>query len=236
MYSFQKTFLTKSQKPKPSYSKPHTSKPPKEDRVQSPSSPKEEQLFSNTGQTGRTLRFTDNLLHENLNLDDVGNLSLDSPARGPSMEKSASFVEADSFIEEPTVTQFLPPQLEQDEHISIAHPRVQPSSHNEFNIPSELSASLDPRPSAAASISSSNNDDGGAPETPSTRHRRIKVNREVEKIVVIGQLHYTILCLSQLFIGKDMEHNVRHPASSERSFINFSQRFNVSLRKPWLNC
>lgn len=142
-----------------------------------------------------------------MNLSDVGNTSLDIPARGPPIGKSTTFAEADSFIEEdPTVTLPLPPQLERDEQ-RITIPRqetVQLSSHI---IPSELSASLDPRPSAAGSISSSN-DDGGAPETPSTRHRRIKVNREVEKIVVIIQMHRIIPCFSQRPIGKDMEHNV----------------------------
>jgi hypothetical protein len=148
-----------------------------------------------------------------MHLGDVGEVSFDSPGRGPlHLGKSTMFAEADSFIEEPTVIQSLPPQPEQDEQ-----EEEQRSPHNKSNIPSKLSPSLDvPSSSAAETVSSSNNGDGGAPETPSTRRRRIKVNREVEKIVVCQQSRYPIsVCFSQACsqekIWTTMSETLLHP-------------------------
>jgi len=115
--------------------------------------------------TGRTLRFTDNLLHEDINLGDVGEISFDSPSRGPG--KSTVFTEADSFIEEPTITQ--------QETIAAKEEDQQISSPDKLK---------DPPPSSAKSVSPSNKD---ASETSGSRQPRIKVNREVEKIVVSEQ-------------------------------------------------
>jgi hypothetical protein len=215
MQSFQKQNVTKSHKPESS--RPKTLQPPKEDRFQSPSSPNEERLFSSAGQTGRTLHFTDNLLHENMFL---GESSFDSPSRGPvHIGRSTMFAEADSFMEEPTVTQFLPPSLEGHEQVIVIPQKEEEqttrlSSHDELNTSSQLPAPLAAPSNAAEIVSSSNIDDRGAPETPSSRHRRIKVNREVEKIVVNEQsrnIYSVLLNSSQAKIWSTMSDTLPHP-------------------------
>jgi len=168
--------------------------------------------MTNSGQTGRTLRFTDNLLHDDINLGDVGEVSFDSPSRRPSHpEKSAIFAEADSFIEEPTITQVLPPQHEHDEQ------EIKEEDQH-LSSPDELK---EPLPSTAKTVSPSNKD---ASEISGSRHPRIKVNREVEKIVVSEQSRFSDpVRFSQPLIGKDMGHYLRHPSLSERPSITFRQ-------------
>lgn len=184
MNNFQKQTVTKIQKPNSPRPKAHASDLPA-------ASPREVKFLPNTGQTGRTLRFTDNLLHEDMNLGDVGEASFDSPGRGPSqLVKSTMFTEVDPFVEEPTAVLFLPPQFKQENIVpQEEEPRV--SSDDQL-----LEPSL-PLFNPAETVSPSNKDDGGTPETPSTRQRRIKVNREVEKIVVSQQSRCSNRCFSQ---------------------------------------
>lgn len=152
-------------------------------------------FWSNTGKSDHRSRFADNLLDVEVDVGDISTTSFDSPSNGPThLGKSKIFVEADSFIEEPTITQFVSLEAEKfgdDEVFSqpeVQRHSIQPSSPVVTpTTPLEL-----PPPPTTSDISLNASETitpvGKVRENPSSaRQRRIKVNREVEMIVVSTQ-------------------------------------------------
>ncbi len=137
----------------------------------------------------------DNLLDVEVNVGDISTTSFDSPNSFPThLGKSKIFVEADSFIEEPTITQFVTLEAEKNEddevfsQQEVQRQSIQPSSPVVTpTTPLEL-----PPPPTTSDVSFNASETitpvGKVGENPSSaRQRRIKVNREVEKIVVSTQ-------------------------------------------------
>lgn len=150
-------------------------------------------FWSNTGKHSYQTRFADNLLDVEVNVGDISTTSFDSPGSGSAhLGKSKMFVEADSFIEEPTITQFVTREAEQiqDEEV-VSLQEVQRTSSPAVN-PAPSPERL-PTPSDISSKTSEIRTQIGKGEenmsdASSGRQRKIKVNREVEKIVVSTQL------------------------------------------------
>jgi hypothetical protein len=149
-------------------------------------------FWSNTGKSGHQSRFADNLLDVEVNVGDISATSFDSPSSGPThLGKSKIFVEADSFIEEPTITQFVTLEAEEngdDEVFSqqeVQRQSIQPSSPV---VTPTTPLELPPPPTTSdVSLNASETITPVGENPSSARQRRIKVNREVEKIVVSTQ-------------------------------------------------
>ncbi|KAF9529305.1 hypothetical protein CPB83DRAFT_927460 [Crepidotus variabilis] len=176
--------------------KPQTQEKPESDppnRSKSPSSPQEAQFWSAAGDAGRTLRFADNLLDEEVDIQDFSMASFDSPSTGSAhLGKSKMFIDADSFIAEPTITHITPPDAlpeeDEDEPFTLLEEQKQPDAELSSVKSASPRSPPVPPPSSAPTMN-------GTPslnpkltviepvDTPSARSRKVKVNREVERIV-----------------------------------------------------
>ena len=191
----QKQSALKTERPKPTRPRFQPPELPQHDakRIVSPSSPQEEQFWSNTGETGRTLRFSDNIMDEEADLGDISVTSFDGLNVEPGqLGRANPFAEGDSFVEEPTITQFVSPEIEaegKEEFLPLPEECLlaRSSAAGKPATPSDSPSLLAPSVDIASNPPGTNSpviQTAAKAETPGTRQRRIKVNREVEKIVV----------------------------------------------------
>lgn len=128
-------------------------------------------------------------MDEEAELGDISVTSFDGLNVEPG-HLSRAFVEGDSFVEEPTITQFVSPEIvAEGKEESLPEERLS----TRLSTTSKSDTSSDPPSSSAHLVGTASKPPGtdspasqtaAKAETPGTRQRRIKVNREVEKIVV----------------------------------------------------
>lgn len=150
----------------------------------SPSSPMEDKFWATKGEPSRTLRFSDNLLDEEVNLGDMSTDSFGTPIAIPAQVPRLSLFADPDFVDEPTITKFPPldfgqskggePDVEKVQKAEVQSNPTPPS------IPSTPKTPSLPPPSVDAPTPSTSR----ATETPGAKHRKIKMNPELERIVV----------------------------------------------------
>ena len=217
--------------------------PPKEPprkTPKSPTSPQEDKFWNTPGDPSRTLRFSENLLDEEVNIGDTSTASFGSPITAPlELRKGKMFAEMeslDSFAEEPTVIRRLTP----DDHCSddnIFAPETSERKEEESSIPtpSEASRAASPDAPSLASVVSSKSPQISKPlekppaDTPGTRQRRPKPNIELERIVVSLPLSiFPSLPLMVLLLVEDMVHHGRYYHSTVRDQLTIRRCYNVN--------
>lgn len=146
------------------------------------SSPQEEKFWTTPGEPSRVLQFSENLLDEEVNLGDVSTASFGSPIAGSSQTRPMKLFEAIDTVGEAPAVQANPffdagqryDETGQDEQSNSSPP---PN-------PAPTLQSSSPVLSNTPNLKYPPNDIVTTTETPTSRQRKIKVNIEVERIVV----------------------------------------------------
>lgn len=143
----------------------------------------EDKFWATKGEPSRTLRFSENLLDEEVNLGDMSTDSFGTPIAVPAQVPRLSHFADPDFVDEPTITQLPPLDLgdskgrkavvEQVHKVEVQS-NPSPSVPSTPKTPSVKPLTID-TPTAPTSRTT---------ETPGTKHRKIKMNPELEKIVV----------------------------------------------------
>ena len=153
----------------------------------SPSSP-QEKFWGTRGEPSRTLRFSENLLDEEVNLGDISTASFGSPLATPL--PSLKVLGNIEFPDDPTITQF--PNFNNnsitDDHggtqrIGSEDPKLLSPDKSE-PIVLGVSPTQAQRPNSVLSKSESKEDTDLTIEIPTPKKKKIKVNIEVERIIV----------------------------------------------------
>ncbi|KAH9485301.1 hypothetical protein JR316_0002209 [Psilocybe cubensis] len=142
------------------------------------SSPQEEKFWATPGEPSRVLRFSDNLLDEEVNLGDVSTASFGSPVVGSSqLRPTKLFDEIDAAINTPVAQ----PNPFFDEGPTYKAP---PSIDS--NPPTDLVPTQEPLPPPSSDTPHAKSSPtliANVTETPSVGQKKVKVNIEVERIV-----------------------------------------------------
>lgn len=159
--------------------RPAAPKPPPPKAPASPSSPQEDKFWATKGEPSRTLRFSENLLDEEVNIGDVSSTSFGTPlAQIPRLKILGD-------ADEDTITQFPPRDvleaLDDDDGGVFSRKNPVPET---------------PQPPMPPPIAQTNTPVPPATETPTARQRKVKVNVELERIVVNGPIAFLDECYS----------------------------------------
>lgn len=144
----------------------------------------EDKFWATKGEPSRTLRFSENLLDEEVNLGDMSTDSFGTPITVPAQVPRLSLFADPDFVDEPTITQFPPLDFGQpkgkEPAVKQTHKTEVQSNPSTPSIPSMPQTPSLPPPSVDISTPSNSR----ATETPKTKQKKIKMNPELEKIVV----------------------------------------------------
>ncbi|KIM45173.1 hypothetical protein M413DRAFT_333398 [Hebeloma cylindrosporum] len=151
----------------------------------SPSSPQEEKFWGARGEPSRTLRFSENLLDEEVNLGDMSTASFGSPLATPL--PSLKVLGNIDLPDDPTITQFA---NFNNNIISDDREGTQPIDSQDSRLSSpdtsrpvllDISPAQSPCPTDRAE--SKEDADVFTAEMPTAKKKKIKVNIEVERII-----------------------------------------------------
>jgi len=147
----------------------------------SPSSPHEEKFWGTRGKPSRTLRFSENLLDENVNLGDISTTSFGSPLGTPL--PSLKILGGVDLSDDPTMTHS-PNFSKNINEQAETHSQDPNPERSELTVPDPIT--IEPsHPKSVLSESESKEDTNTLTrETPTSKKKKIKVNIEVERIVV----------------------------------------------------
>jgi hypothetical protein len=190
----------------------------------SPSSPQEEKFWV-TREPSRTLRFSENLLDEEVNLGDISTASFGSPLATPL--PSLRVLGNVDLPNDPTITQFpnfnnnsIKDDREETQHIGSQDPKLSSPDRSGPIVP-DMSPTQAHRPNSVLSKSESKEDADLTIEIPTSKKKKIKVNIEVERIIVSEFKIFRNGCTHQFLTLKvqDMVYCWRHfyPSYSNRS-------------------
>ncbi|KAF9484460.1 hypothetical protein BDN70DRAFT_825533 [Pholiota conissans] len=164
---------SESSKPKPAPKPPAA--PP---NPPSPSSPQEEKFWGPKGEPSRTLRFTENLLDEDVNIGDVSSASFGTPLAIPSQVPRLSLFASSNLGDEPTIREFPP-----SEQVGSMG-NIEKSGTDRTPTPQPSSPGIPETPPPAQLVVEVTKTQPPLPtETPTTRQRKVKISLELEKIV-----------------------------------------------------
>ena len=164
----------------------------------SPSSPQEEKFWGTRGEPSRTLRFSENLLDEEVNLGDISTASFGSPLANPL--PSLKVLGNIDLPDDPTITQF-PKNITDDQEgtqpIYSQDPKLS-SPDMSGPIVLDVSPTQSHRPNPVLSKSESKEDaELSTIEILTSKKKKIKVNIEVERIVVSESKVFRNRCTHQ---------------------------------------
>ena len=148
---------------------PLAPKPPPPKAPASPTSPQEDKFWGTKGEPSRTLRFSENLLDEEINIGDVSSTSFGTPlAQIPRLKMLAG-------ADDETITQFPPRDVLEaldDDDDGVVSSDKHPPETAQSPTPPLIAKAVTPPPPPT--------------ETPTARQRKVKVNIELDRIVVIA--------------------------------------------------
>ncbi|KJA27774.1 hypothetical protein HYPSUDRAFT_62813 [Hypholoma sublateritium FD-334 SS-4] len=143
--------------------RPPAPKPPPPKAPASPTSPQEDKFWATKGEPSRTLRFSENLLDEEVNIGDVSSSSFGTPLA--QMPRLKMLGDAD----DDTITQFPPRDVLQALNDDDDSDGIVSSKKSVPETPPPIAQTVTPVPPST--------------ETPTARQRKVKVNIELERIV-----------------------------------------------------
>lgn len=170
----------------------------------SPSLPQEEKFWGTRGEPSRTLRFSENLLDEEVNLGDISTASFGSPLATPL--PSLKVLGNVGLPDDRTITQF--PNFN-NKNITDDEEGTQPIDSQESGpltpdrkgpIVLDVSPTQAHRPNSALSKSELKED--LTIEIPTSKKKKIKVNIEVERIIVSESKMFRNECTQQFLTLK----------------------------------
>ncbi|KAF8894917.1 hypothetical protein CPB84DRAFT_1963307 [Gymnopilus junonius] len=172
-----------SRQPKPEHPAPQ--KNASQESPSSPSSPQEEKFWTTPGEPSRVLRFSDNLLDEEVSLGDISTGSFGSPP--PSKLKTVKLFGDVTVLDEPIVIQHLEDQPAGNEVVEDAeHEDEKRALFGKGSSSPTMDKTISPKlspvvpPPSPPSVPNL----GEVTETPKPgRQRKIRVNIEVERII-----------------------------------------------------
>jgi len=151
------------------------------------SSLQEDKFWATPGEPSRILRFTDNLLDEEVNLEDMSSASFSSPLAGSSVFKPLKLFGDISVTDDeisPQTMPLSPPAIEED----LTPRNIQHENKSFETNHVEIAASPDPPvdPQSLPPCPGPENEKNSNTVTAgsTTRQHKIKVDEEVERIVV----------------------------------------------------
>lgn len=174
----------------------------------SPSSPQEEKFWTTPGEPSRVLRFSDNLLDEEVSLGDISTGSFGSPL---SSELKPVKLFGDVLDDDPTVIQHKPSLEDQPAaNAELVEGAEDDGEEKKFLgnngvlspiVDKAISPKRSPIPPLLSSPSVTNS--GESTETPKPgRQRKIRVNIEVERVVVRPNFHQHFQSRSHPYVSQ----------------------------------
>ena len=154
----------------------------------SPSSPQEEKFWDTRGEPSRTLRFSENLLDEEVNLEDISTASFGSPLATPL--PSLKVLGNVNLLDDPIMTNFpnfnnkdVTDDRQGTQPIDSQDPK--PSSPDRIGpVVLDVLPDQTESPNSVLSKSELKEDADLTIEIPTSKKKKIKVNIEVERIIV----------------------------------------------------
>ena len=149
-----------------------------------PSSPQEEKFWTTPLGPSRTLHFTDNLMDELVDLGDISTTSFLSPLPMQPTSKLGQ-LGSSALFDAPFMSNLTPEKDKDRENSDDDDDDDQEDDCKDLN--STLGVDLPATPTVAPHFDNKDenkNSDNQTAETPGSRQRRIRVNIEVERIIV----------------------------------------------------